>query len=122
MNTKDRRTHPRLEGEFRVEVLNLGDDPQIPQWEAVVPATAFDVSRHGMRIRTAYDVPVGLPVSAILYYKGMESIALCEAVRKGSQNGQCVYGLFIKEWTRIDAALEKRLAEMENCLPSRSRL
>ncbi len=113
MDPKDRRTHPRFEGQFRVDLLNMGDDPSISQFEAVVVGEALDVSRTGMRLKTTYSVPVGTFVSAIVYYRNYESICLCEVVWRRDMMGEQLYGLRIKEWSRLDKALGRQLEEME---------
>jgi hypothetical protein len=110
---RDRRSHPRLEGEFQVDLLNMGDDPTIPSSEAVVPGVALDISRKGMRLKADYNVGVGTLLSAITYYRKHESICLCEVVWKREVENKKVYGLFIKEWSKMDPILEKKLAAME---------
>src|SRR5262245_9594959 len=113
METQNRRQYPRFEGEFQVDLLNLGDDPGISAWEAVVTATALDISRHGLRLKTAYNVPLGAVLSAIVYYEHAESVCLCEVVWKKEIAGEFVYGLFIKEWSKMSRHLEDRLASLD---------
>lgn len=113
MDPKDRRKYPRLEGEFQVDLLNMGDDPLVSPFEAIVNGTCLDVSRQGMRLKATYNVSVGTLVSAIVYYKGRESVCLCEVVWKREMMGQPLYGVFIKQWSQMDPALEKNLAAME---------
>ncbi len=113
MDPKDRREHPRFEGEFTVDLLNMGDDPQVPSFEALVPGIALDVSRKGMRLQVSYDVSVGSIISSILYLKSRESICIAEVVWKREHQGKPLYGLFIREWSKIDPLLETRLAAME---------
>ena len=113
MDGSDRRRHPRFEGEFLVDLLNMGDDPEIPPDEPVVRGMALDVSRQGLRLRSAYNVNVGSFISAILYYKGHDSLALCEVMWKRVEQGQFLYGLFIREWSALDPDLATALATME---------
>ena len=114
MDGIDRRKHPRFEGEFLVDLLNMGDDPEIPPDEPVVRGTALDVSRQGIRLRSAYNVIVGSFISAILYFKGHESLALCEVMWKKVDQGQFLYGLFIREWSALDVNLATALDTMES--------
>lgn len=113
MEGKDRRRYPRFEGEFQVDLLNMGDDPGISAFEAIVAGTALDVSREGMRLKVSYNVAVGSVLSAIVYYAGSDSICLCDVVWKREVMGEYIYGLFIKEWSKLDPALDKKLAAME---------
>ena len=50
---KDRRSHPRLEEPLQLDLLNMGDDPSVSPFEAVVPGTALDVSRQRVLSFTA---------------------------------------------------------------------
>ena len=91
----------------------MGDDPSIPNNRPIVAAVALDVSRQGMRLRSKYNVSVGSHLSAIAYYKDRDSVCLCEVVWKREDAGQLLYGLFIKEWSKLDPVLNKKLTEME---------
>ena len=113
MDPRDRRIHPRLEGQFRVDLLNMGDDESVAEFESVVPGEALDVSRSGMRLKVTYRVPVGTFLSAIVYYKGFESICLCEIVWRRELMGEQLYGLYIRDWSKMDRLLENQLALME---------
>src|SRR5687768_5258041 len=106
MDYKDRRSHPRLEGTFHVDLLNMGDDPRISQFEPIVNGEALDVSRTGMRLKISYDVAAGTTLSVIVYYRRRESICLCRVMWRREISGEQVYGLFIKEWSRLDRYLE----------------
>jgi len=110
---RERRKHARFEGHFKVDLLNMGEDPQISPWEVIIPGVALDISRQGMRLKVPYNVAVGSYLSVIAYYKGSESICLCEVVWKRPDVGQTIYGLYIKEWSRMDDRLEKKLATVE---------
>lgn len=114
MNYSDRRRHPRFEGQFKVDLLNMGDDPNIAVAEAVVPAVALDVSRQGLRLKTVYSVPVGTLLSAIVYFRGVGSVCLCQVVWKREEMGEFCYGLFIEEWPQMDNALNNALKSIEN--------
>jgi hypothetical protein len=109
MDVTDRRKHPRCEGQFQVDLLNMGDDPTVSPFEAIVPGTALDVSRQGMRIKAAYNVPIGAFLSVILYNEGGESLCLCEVVWKREEDGEILYGVFTQEWSKLDPKLEKAL-------------
>ena len=111
---RDRRSHPRLEGQFSVDLLNMGDDPSISPFEALVSGEALDVSRTGMRLKINYEVPVGTYLSVIVYYRKYESICLCEAVWRREMMGEQLYGLFIKEWSKLDHLLRLQLEAMES--------
>ena len=91
----------------------MGDDPSIPPWEAVVTATALDVSRHGLRLKAFYNTSIGSLMSAIVYFKGRESVCLCEVVWKRENMGEFLYGLYIKEWSKIAPTLEGSFRAME---------
>jgi hypothetical protein len=84
----------------------------IEPFEAVVVGEALDVSRTGMRLKTAYRVPVGSYVSAIVYYRNYESICLCEVVWRRDVIGEQLYGLRIKEWSKLDKCLSQQLEAM----------
>ncbi|MFN0117462.1 MAG: PilZ domain-containing protein [Elusimicrobiota bacterium] len=112
MDPKNRREHPRFEGQFNVDLLNLGDDPVFSPFEAVVAGHALDVSMKGMRLKVPYNVPVGSILSVILYYKGHESICLCDVKWKTQEGSQKLYGLYIKEWCKLDRALSSALKEV----------
>lgn len=113
MNYSDRRKHPRFEGQFKVDLLNMGDDPNISQYEAVIPGTALDISRQGLRLKTMYSVQPNSLLSAIVYYRGQGSVCLCKVMWKREEMGEFVYGLFIEEWPQLDSALEEQLKSME---------
>lgn len=113
MSGRDRRKYPRLEGRFQVDVLNMGDDPNIAAWESLVEAEALDVSMQGMRIKSSYDVSVGDLISVVFYYRNHESVCLCDVVWKRSLMGEFVYGLYLKEWSKLDHALSSKLQSME---------
>ena len=113
MDYRDRRTHPRLEGTFHVDLLNMGDDPRISQFEAIVDGEALDVSRGGMRLKVTYDVAIGTMLSVIVYYRHRESICLCRVMWRREVMGEQLYGLFVKEWSRLDRFLERELESME---------
>jgi hypothetical protein len=113
MDYRDRRTHPRLEGTFHVDLLNTGDDPRISQFEAIVNGEALDVSRSGMRLKVTYDVAVGTMLSVIVYYRRRESICLCRVMWRREVMGEQLYGLFVSDWSRLDRFLEKELESME---------
>jgi hypothetical protein len=114
MDARDRRQYPRLEGHFKVDLLNMGDDPAIPVTEPVVPAEALDISKHGLRLESAYNVPVGTLVSVVTYYHGQGSVCICDVVWKRAGQGQkSLYGLYIKNWGKLDRLLERKLGEME---------
>lgn len=91
----------------------MGDDPTISPFEALVSATALDVSRQGMQVKSEYNVPVGSYVSAILYFQGRQSICLCEVVWRREEIGDFFYGLYFKEWTQLDRLLEARFHSLE---------
>lgn len=120
MEAKDRRKYPRLEGEFPVDLLNMGDDPMVSPFEAIVSGTCLDVSRQGMRLKATYNVPIGTLLSAIVYYKNRESVCLCEVIWKREYLGQPLYGVYIKQWSQMDPSLEDRLSWMENADASRT--
>jgi hypothetical protein len=67
MDARDRRQFPRLEGHFEVDLLNMGDDPEIDVSEPIVAAEALDISKHGLRLQSLYNVPNGSVVSVIAY-------------------------------------------------------
>ena len=113
MDPKDRRVHPRLEGQFSVDLLNMGDDPSVSAFEAIVTGEALDVSRSGMRLKITYKVPVGTQLSVIVYYKNYESICLCEVVWRREMMGEQLYGLYIKEWSTLDPLLARQMSCME---------
>lgn len=113
MDYSDRRQYPRFEGYFPVELLNMGDDPSVSPYEALVEGTALDVSRQGMRVRSEYNVPVGSYVSAILYYLDRQSICLCEVVWRRDGDEGLVYGLYFKDWTQLDPLLEQKFKSLE---------
>lgn len=118
MNYQDRRAHPRLEGQFRMDLLNMGDDPEISPYESVVPGDALDISRSGMRMKVTYRVPVGTFLSVIVYYKGHDSICLCEVVWRREMMGEQLYGLYVREWSKMDRLLENQLALMQTGHPA----
>lgn len=113
MESKDRRRYPRLEGHFRVDLLNLGDDPNVSNWESIIEGEALDISMQGMRIKAFYNVGVGSLVSVVVYYKDRESICLSEVVWKREILGEFIYGLHFKEWTSLDPALARRFDAMQ---------
>jgi hypothetical protein len=113
MDPRDRRKHPRFEGQFKVDLLNMGDDPQTSAYEAVIPAVALDVSRQGLRLKTSYAVKVGTLLSAIVYFRGAGSVCLCQVVWKREEMGQFLYGLYIEEWPQMDSVLDAALKVME---------
>ncbi len=117
---KDRREHPRFEGQFHVDLLNMGDDPKISQFEAVISGDALDVSRTGMRLKVGYRVPVGTLLSIIVYYRNHESICLCEVMWRREIMGEQLYGLYTKEWSKLDSLLEQQLLAMEERYSVRS--
>lgn len=112
MDGKDRRKFPRYESEFQVDLLNMGDDPSVSPFEAIVSGRALDVSRQGMRLKAAYRVPVGAFLSVILYNEGGESVCLCEVVWRREEEGEMLYGVFTQEWSRLDP----RLAKLLDCM------
>ncbi len=91
----------------------MGDDPTIGQWESVVPANALDLSKHGMRLKSHYNVNVGSLISVIAYYQHRDSVCLCEVVWKRPAEGEILYGLYVKEWSRLDPGLRAKLESME---------
>lgn len=95
----------------------MGDDPHVSPFEAVVDGEALDVSRSGMRLKITYDVTVGTMLSIIVYYRHRESICLCRVMWRREIMGEQVYGLFIKEWSRLDRFLEDELSVMERETP-----
>lgn len=113
MDPKDRRKHPRYEGYFQVDLLNMGDDPTVSPFEAIVPGLALDVSRQGMRVKAAYNVPIGAFLSVILYNEGAESVCLCEVVWKREEEGQILYGVFTQEWSKLDPKMARVLDRMD---------
>ncbi len=113
MGSINRRQYPRFEGKFNVDLLNMGDDPSISSFEPVIPALGLDVSRKGLRLQSRYQVNVGSFLSAIVYYKGQGSVCLCEVVWKREEDGQFLYGLFIKEWSQLEMALDRELKRIE---------
>lgn len=113
MDQKNRRKFPRFEGEFKVDLLNMGDDANFPLFEAVVPGKALDISKQGIRLESLYSVSVGSFISAIVYYKEQDSIALCEVMWKREALGVFCYGLYIKEWSKIEPVLLKQLDVIE---------
>jgi hypothetical protein len=119
MDPRDRRKFLRLEGEFQVDLLNMGDDPGIAEWEAIVNGKALDVSRQGMQMQIQYDVAVGTVLSSIVYYRGQESVCLCEVVWKRPNAAGFLYGLFIQEWSKMNPMLEEKLSAMEGRTPQR---
>jgi hypothetical protein len=112
MDSPDRRKYPRYEATFQVDLLNMGDDPTVSQFEAIVPGKALDVSLRGMKLKAAYNAPVGSFLSVILYSEGGESVCLCEVVWKRESDGQMLYGVFTKEWSKLNPNLEKILVGM----------
>jgi len=113
MGSRDRRKYPRLEGNFQVDLLNMGDDPNISQFEAVIPGKALDVSKQGMRLKAMYNVSVGSLLSVVIYYKDRESVCLSEVVWKREELGEHMYGLFFREWSKLDKHLDDKLTSME---------
>ena len=117
MDYRDRRSHPRLEGTFQVDLLNMGDDPHDSPFEAIVTGEALDVSRTGMRLKINYDVAIGTQLSVIVYYRRRESICLCKVMWRRDIMGEQLYGLYISEWSRFDRYLEDELGVMERESP-----
>ena len=113
MSGRDRRQYPRLEGQFNINLLNMGDDSHVSPWSAVLEGTALDVSMRGMCIRATYDVPVGAYIGVVFYYQGHESICLCETVWKRPEGDGLLYGLFFKEWSKLEPSLDRKLRQME---------
>lgn len=113
MDPKDRRQFPRIEGQFSVDLLNMGDDPNFPPFEAVITGVALDISKRGIRLKSAYNATVGSFISAIVYYRSTDSIALCEVMWKRIEDGQFHYGLYIKEWSELDPLLLEQLNILE---------
>jgi hypothetical protein len=114
MDPKDRRKHPRYEATFQVDLLNMGDDPSVSQFEAIIHGVAMDVSRQGMRVKVPYNVPVGSMLSIILYsQQGGESLCLCEVMWRQDELGEPVYGVFTRSWSKLDARLAKIFESME---------
>lgn len=113
MDGRERRQYPRLEGHFKVDLLNLGDDPSIPIAEAVVDGQALDVSKHGLRLQSRYNVPIGAMMSVVVYEGAHESVCICEVVWKRGEPGAFLYGLFIREWSQIDRALARKLEVLD---------
>ena len=113
MQTCDRRSYPRLEGEFQVDLLNLRDDPTVSPWEAIVVGKALDVSRHGIKLKIPYQAMVGTNLSAIVYYQGFQSVCLCRVVWTYEALDGVFYGLYIDQWSHLDMVLDRRLAAME---------
>ena len=109
MTDRNRRRYPRLQGRFQVDILNMGDDLAVSSTEALVKAEAMDVSMHGLRIKTTYDVPTGSLVSVVFYFQNRESVCLCEVVWKRQIMGENVYGLFLKKWSFLDRSLDETL-------------
>ncbi len=91
----------------------MGDDPSIPVSEPIVSAEALDISKHGLRLTSAYNVPVGTVVSVVTYYQSQGSVCLCDVVWKRMEGKKILYGLYIKNWGRLDKLLEHKLNEME---------
>ncbi len=112
MSSADRRKYPRLEGDFPVDLLNMGDDPHTPKMESIVPGHALDVSRQGLRLKVPYNVPIGSVLSVILYYRGRESVCLCQVMWKHDLGRDQLYGLFIRDWSKLDSMLERRFQSM----------
>ena len=113
MDPRDRRKFPRYEGVFQVDLLNMGDDPGVSQFEAIVPGRALDVSLQGMQLKATYNAPIGAYLSVILYSEGGESVCLCEVVWKREHEGEMLYGVFTKEWSKLDPKLSKLLENMK---------
>jgi hypothetical protein len=113
MDPKERRRHPRFLGKFNVDLLNMGDDPNVSEFESVVPAIALDVSRQGMRLQCHYQVAVGTLLSAIVYFKGQGSVCLCTVVWKRTEQKEQIYGLFIEEWSQLDLTLQREFESIE---------
>ena len=110
---KSQRKHPRIEGVFQVDLLNTGEDPSVPQSEAIVNATALDVSRQGMKLKVYYNAPVGALLSVIFYVGGADSVCLAEVIWRREENEKTVYGLYTKEWSKLSPELEAMFAAVE---------
>jgi len=114
MDPKDRRKYPRYEAPFQVDLLNMGDDPSVSPYEAIIHGSALDVSRQGMRVKVSYNVPVGAQLSIIVYSaQGGESLCLCEVMWRTDVDGDIVYGVYTKEWSKLDARLARLFQDME---------
>ncbi len=113
MDSINRRQHPRLEGQFNIDLLNMGDDPAISSFEPVVSAVGLDVSRQGLRLKSRYCVSTGSFLSAIVYFRGQGSVCLCEVVWKRQEGQDFLYGLFIKEWSKLELDLDRELKKIE---------
>jgi len=118
MGSRDRRKYPRFEGTFPVDLLNMGDDPAISQFVPVISGSALDVSKQGMRLKALYNVSVGSLLSVVIYYKKRESVCLSEVIWKRNERGESTYGLFFREWSKLDKNLDEKLSSMEQRDPS----
>lgn len=118
----DRRKFPRLAARFRVDLLNMGDDPMFGTDQAVIEAESLDISKQGLRIKTSYNVSVKSNLSVIVYHKRHQSVALCQVVWKREMIREFVYGLYIKEWSELDKDLLARLNSLESDRPPHSRV
>lgn len=99
----------------------MGDDPKISQWESVIEGTAMDISKHGLRLASPYNVNVGSLTSIVLYFRGHESICMCKVMWKRTVNNEFLYGLYIEQWSKLDSALGAQLDAMETShLPATS--
>lgn len=113
MNAIDRRKFPRLEGKFPVDLLNMGDDRTVNPYEVIIAGQALDVSRQGIRLLVSYNVSIGTILSVIVYFSGRESVCMCEVVWKREAMGQKLYGLYIKQWSKMDSKLDHDLERIE---------
>ena len=89
----ERRRAPRLPFRAVVEVLNMGDDPQVPIYEELVAGEAIDISSGGLRLRVPYDVREGAEVGLILRKGEQFQVFLAHVVWKMREGSSILYGL-----------------------------
>lgn len=109
MLSSERRKYPRMGCDIPADLLNMGDDPSISRHEPLVRGQVLDVSLQGLRLKINYNVTLDSMLSVIVYYRGSESVCLCRVIWKRDLMKEAVYGLFIKEWSKLDPLLKKKL-------------
>jgi hypothetical protein len=102
----ERRRFPRISLRLPVSIVtSLGAETR-----ESAEGTTVNISRDGMCLETDFKAPVASLVFLSVEYAGRDSLLLGEVVWRTEGSARHTYGLRIRHWTFLDAALDSAMA------------
>jgi hypothetical protein len=103
--TDERRHFPRMDVKYAAAIVATDGSGL----NADVTCVIVNMSKEGMCLKTTLDAPVAAFISVSIDCAGHDSLMLAQVMWRKATGNVLLYGLKIKNWSYLDAALDRAL-------------